>query len=127
MAAESMYHWIGGEDTVRALVDRFYEIMDSDPAAATIRAMHEADLTPMRERLYEYLSGWLGGPPLYVQHHGSPCIARAHRPFHIDAAARDAWLACMRQAMVDIGIEERYRQMLEPAFDRIAEALRNAD
>lgn len=122
-----MYDWIGGADTVRALVDRFYEVMDTDPAAATIRAMHKSDLGPMRERLHEYLSGWLGGPALYVQKYGSPCIVKAHRPFHIDAAARDAWLGCMRRAMQDVGIEERYRAMLEPAFGRIAEALRNAN
>lgn len=126
MKPGAMYDWIGGEATVRALVARFYELMDTDPAAADIRAMHQADLEPMRERLYEYLSGWLGGPPLYTQHHGSPCIAKAHRPFAIDTAAREAWLACMRQAMEDVGIEARYRQMLEPAFGRIAQALQNA-
>lgn len=126
MQAGTMYEWIGGAETVRALVDRFYAIMDTDPAAAGIRAMHQPDLAPMRERLYEYLCGWLGGPPLYVQRQGSPCIAKAHRPFHIDAAAREAWLACMRQAMQDVGIEARYRELLEPAFRRIAQALQNA-
>lgn len=126
MEPGTMYDWIGGEAAVRVLVARFYELMDTDPAAAGIRAMHQRDLEPMRERLYEYLSGWLGGPPLYIQRHGSPCIAKAHRPFPIDTAAREAWLRCMRQAMEDVGIEARYRQMLEPAFGRIAQALQNA-
>lgn len=121
-----MYDWIGGEATVRKLVERFYELMDSDPEVATIRAMHKNDLGPVRESLFEYLSGWLGGPPLFIQKRGSPCIAKAHKPFHIDDSAVGQWMKCMRQAMVDVGIDEKYRQMLEPAFGRVADALKNS-
>lgn len=124
--SDTMYDWLGGEATVRQLVNRFYDLMDSDPAVATIRAMHKDDLGPMRESLFEYLSGWLGGPPLFIQKRGGPCIAKAHKPFHIDEAAVAQWMKCMRQAMVDVGIDEKYRQMLDPAFVRVAEALRNA-
>ena len=124
--SDTMYDWIGGETTVRALVDRFYELMDSDPAVAPIRAMHKEDLGPMRQSLFEYLSGWLGGPPLFIQKRGSPCIVKAHKPLHIDAAAAEQWMKCMRQAMVDVGIDDQYRQMLEPAFGRVAGALKNS-
>lgn len=121
-----MYDWIGGEATVRRLVERFYGLMDSDPEVATIRAMHKDDLAPVRESLFEYLSGWLGGPPLFIQKRGSPCIAKAHKPFKIDDDAVGQWMKCMSQAMVDVGIDEQYRQMLEPAFGRVADALKNS-
>ena len=121
-----MYDWIGGETTVRNLVNRFYDLMDGDPEVATIRQMHKDDLSPVRQSLFEYLSGWLGGPPLFIQKRGSPCITKAHRPFHIDAAATEQWMKCMNQAMVDVGIDEKFRQMLEPAFRRVAQALENA-
>ncbi len=124
---DSMYEWIGGEQTVRDLVNRFYDIMDSDESVKPIRDMHKEDLSPMRLSLFEFLSGWLGGPPLFIQRHGSPCLTGAHRPFKIDAAARDQWMHCMNQAMVDIGIEEKYREMLTPAFERMAEMMRNGD
>ena len=121
-----MYDWLGGEATVRQLVNRFYDLMDTDPAVAPIRAMHKDDLSPMRESLFEYLSGWLGGPPLFIRKRGSPCITKAHKPFKIDDAAAEQWMRCMRQAMLDVGIDEKYRQMLEPAFARVSEALKNS-
>ncbi len=119
------YDRIGGEATVRRIVDRFYEIMDSAPEAARIRAMHAADLSPMRERLFEFLSGWLGGPPLYFQRPDAKCIVSAHRSFPIGAAERDAWMMCMRRALEDCGVAEDLRKLLDPAFLRMAEAFRN--
>ncbi len=121
----SMYDWIGGEAALRNLVNRFYDVMDSAEYATTIRAMHQADLAPMRTSLFEYLSGWLGGPPLYIAKHGSPCISKSHAPFTIDQAASDAWVRCMHQAMLDTGIPARYRRLLTPAFERMAGMLTN--
>lgn len=121
----TMYDWIGGEAAVRKLVDRFYEVMDSAEYATTIRAMHKEDLSPIRAGLFEYLSGWLGGPPLYIAKHGSPCISKPHMPFKIDQAASTAWVDCMNQAMLDTGLESRYRELLTPAFERIADTLIN--
>lgn len=127
--AGSMYDWIGGEAVVRALVDRFYDLMDSegndDEHIAKLRAMHQADLSPMRQSLFEYLSGWLGGPPLYIEKHGSPCLTGPHAKFEIDMAARDAWLQCMDTAILETGIDERYRLQLMPAFQSIANMLVN--
>lgn len=121
----SMYDWIGGEAGVCKLVDRFYDVMASAEYASTIRAMHQPDLAPMRASLFEYLSGWLGGPPLYIVKHGSPCISKPHARFTIDQAASDAWMQCMNQAMVDTGIAEQYRTLLTPAFQRMANMLTN--
>ena len=119
------YDLIGGEDGLRRIVDRFYEIMDSDPAAAGIRAMHAEDLTPIRGKLFEFLSGWLGGPPLYVQRTGGVCITAAHSPFAIGEAERDQWLMCMRRALVEEGVPEEVRQLLDKPLFMIADFVRN--
>lgn len=119
------YEMIGGEATVRQLVDRFYDIMDTDPKAAALRAMHAADLKPMRERLFDFLSGWLGGPPIYFQRPDRKCIASAHASFAIGDAERDQWMMCMRRAMEDCGVPEKTRALLDPAFLRMADAFRN--
>src|SRR3990167_1242809 len=99
--------------------------MDSAPEAARIRAMHAADLSPMRERLFEFLSGWLGGPPLYFQRPVQKCIVSAHRSFSIGEAERDAWMMCMRRAMEDCDVPADVRTLLDPAFLRMADAFRN--
>ena len=124
-ARESPYQIIGGAPTVRRIVDRFYDIMDSAPEAAGIRAMHAGDLSPMRERLFEFLSGWLGGPPIYFQRPDRKCIVSAHRPFPIGEAERDQWMLCMRQALKDCGVPEDMRAVLDQAFLRTADAFRN--
>ena len=126
-SGDSMYAWLGGEQTIKNLVNRFYDIMDSDETLKPIRDMHKEDLSPMRLSLFEFLSGWLGGPSLFIERHGSPCLTGAHKPFKIDPAARDQWMQCINQAMIDIEIEPKYREMLTPAFERMAEMMRNSD
>lgn len=122
---QTPYQLIGGEPMVRRIVDRFYDIMDTAPEAAGIRAMHAADLSPMRDRLFEFLSGWLGGPPLYFRRPDHKCIVSAHRPFAIGAAERDEWMLCMRRALEDCGVTEDMRTLLDKPFLRMAEAFRN--
>lgn len=122
---QSPYDMIGGAPAVRLIVDRFYDIMDSAPEAAAIRRMHEADLGPMRDRLFEFLSGWLGGPPLYFQRPGHKCIMSAHRPFAIGEAERDQWMMCMRRALEACEVSREIRDLLDKAFLRMAEAFRN--
>lgn len=122
---QTPYDRMGGEATVRKVVNRFYDIMESDPAAATIRAMHAKDLSPMRERLFEFLSGWLGGPPLYFQRPDKNCVVSAHRPYPIGQAERDQWMMCMRRALEDSGVSKELRDLLDPAFYRMADAFRN--
>jgi hemoglobin len=114
------YDLIGGEAGVRALVDRFYDIMDTDPAASAIRGLHGADLGPMRQKLFEFMSGWLGGPRLY-----SSCIMSAHRPYTIGTAERDQWLACMRRALEETGATPAVQKMLERPLFVMADAMRS--
>lgn len=118
------YDMIGGEAGVKALVDRFYDRMESDPGAAAVRAMHAPDLTPMRQRLFEFLSGWFGGPPLYYDRPDAKCIMHAHAPFAIGEAERDAWLACMSAALDEAGLAVNERKLFDDAFYRMADAMR---
>lgn len=127
LAEHTMYELMGGEPGIRSIVDHFYDAMDGDERFAPIRAMHADDLGPMRTGLFEFLSGWLGGPPLFVQRTGSVCLTHAHAPFAIGPEARDLWLECMARAMDAAGVPERYREAIFPALGNIAEMLRNAD
>jgi hemoglobin len=121
----SPYEIVGGEAAVRRITDRFYDIMDSTPEAARIRALHADDLSAVRERLFEFLSGWLGGPPLYFQRPDHKCIMSAHRPFAIGATERDEWMTCMRRALSECGVPADVQTLLDAAFLRLAEAFRN--
>ncbi len=118
------YDLIGGEATVRRLADRFYEIMDTDPGATRIRAMHGADLAPIRQLLFEFLSGWLGGPPIYFNRPEHRCVMSAHRPYAIGEAERDEWMACMRKAMDECALPADMRALLDQGFSRMADAMR---
>ncbi len=119
------YERLGGDDAVRALCDRFYEMMDTLPEARPIRAMHPPDLAESSIKLYEFLSGWLGGPPLYVQKRGHPRLRARHLPFPIDIAARDQWLLCMDQALIAQGVDPQLRFGLMMAFGNMANHMRN--
>lgn len=119
------YARIGGEARVRELVERFYQLMDSLPQAGTVRAMHAKDLRGSKEKLFMFLSGWLGGPQLYTEKYGHPRLKQRHLPFAIDSEARDVWMQCMVQAMADVGIEESLRTELEAAFRKTADFMRN--
>lgn len=123
-SAITPYAMIGGAAGLRHIVQRFYDIMDSDPAAAGIRAMHRADLGPVRQKLFEFLSGWLGGPPLYHQRTDSKCIVAAHSTFAIGPEERDRWLACMRAALKDVGLPPEVCGYLDRQFFRFADFLR---
>ena len=125
MNAATPFELLGGEDAVRALVDRFYDLMDAEPAAAAIRAMHPKDLRMSREKLFLFLVGWLGGPPLYVQRFGHPRLRARHLPFPIDSAASDAWVRCMDQTLDEQLADHDLREQLKQAFRRTADHMRN--
>ena len=122
---DSPYALIGGDAGVRSLVERFYDLMDLEPAFAGIRRLHPATLDGSREKLYLFLSGWLGGPQLYVQKHGHPMLRARHLPFPIGIAERDQWMACMILAMEDVGLPEALRAHLAQAFFGTADWMRN--
>jgi len=116
-----------GEDGIRELCNSFYDIMDTLPEAAGIRALHADDLAPMKEKLAEYLTGWMGGPPLYANKYGSVCMTTPHEPYHIGPAERDQWLLCMDKALEDTGASEELVEMLKIPLFRIADAVRNRE
>lgn len=119
------YEAIGGETAVRELVDRFYDYMDTDAEASVIRNLHAVSLRASREKLFLFLSGWLGGPDLYVQRYGHPMLRRRHLPFAIGLAERDQWMACMRKALADMPIDATLRESLMRAFQATADHMRN--
>jgi hemoglobin len=122
---QTHYERVGGEEVVRRLVDRFYEIMDTQPEAYGIRKLHPQDLSGSKEKLFMFLSGWMGGPQLFVEKFGHPRLRQRHMPFPIGEAERDQWMACMTQAMADVGIDEKTRKELTAAFWKTADFMRN--
>lgn len=123
--AESAYEAVGGETGLRALVDRFYDVMDLEPAFAGIRAMHPPELDSSRDKLYWFLSGWMGGPSLYIERFGHPRLRARHLPFAIGVDERDQWLRCMAQAMHELDYPEDLQIRLMQAFYQTADWMRN--
>lgn len=121
----TFYELLGGTEKIRDLVERFYDIMECDPKAATIRALHPQDLTASREKLFMFLTGWTGGPQLYIERYGHPFLRRRHAPFAIDESERDQWMYCMVRAMHEIGIEEQLMIKLAEALYGVADFMRN--
>jgi hemoglobin len=124
-APTTFYEVVGGEEGLRQLVTRFYEIMNSEPKAAGIRAMHKPDLSEANEKLFLFLSGWMGGPPLYVEKYGHPMLRARHLPFQIGESERDQWVYCMVRAMHDVGLEEKAMLQLGNALWGVADFMRN--
>lgn len=119
------YQRIGGADKIHALVARFYELMDELPETYGIRKMHVADLTVVADKLFKFLSGWMGGPQLFVQEFGAPFLRRRHLPFAIGESERDQWMLCMNQALNDVVTDAELRQELSLAFTKVADHMRN--
>jgi hemoglobin len=119
------YERIGGDAGVRALTDRFYEYMDTLDSVREIRAMHPDDLADSRLKLYEFLSGWLGGPSLYIEKRGHPRLRARHMPFPVGDRAGDQWMECMYLALADCVDDEELREWLGGVFRQMATHLRN--
>lgn len=122
---QTHYQRIGGEAKIRELVDRFYQHMDELPETYGIRKMHAQDLSGSRQKLFEFLSGWMGGPQLFVQKHGEPMLRRRHLPFPIGDAERDQWLLCMKLALEEVLDDEQLTRELYAAFVKVADHMRN--
>lgn len=122
---KTVYELIGGQEGVRCLVDTFYDLMDLDQAYAGIRSMHPTDLTGSRDKLFMFLSGWMGGPDLFVQAFGHPKLRARHLPFEIGLSERDQWLNCMQEAMKKQGIEGFVFERLSQSFFTTADWMRN--
>ena len=122
---ETPFVWIGGEDRVLALAERFYDLMDLEPGYAQLRAVHGSDLVNARQRLFWFLCGWLGGPQHYTERFGHPRLRARHMPFAIGITERDQWLACMDQAMDETGVDTALRKRLNESFFKTADWMRN--
>lgn len=119
------YELIGGAKSVRALVDRFYDLMELEKAYTIIRQMHPQDLTSSREKLYLFLSGWLGGPQLYQEKYGHPMLRARHLPFPIGSTERNQWLDCMKRSMDEVAIDPILKERLSELFFATADWMRN--
>jgi len=119
------YALVGGEAQVRELVDRFYDLMDLEAQFKGLRALHPTTLEGSRDKLFMFLSGWLGGPRLYIDRYGHPRLRARHLPFEIGISERDQWMRCMSMAMEDVGLSEDLRLRLMQAFFETADWMRN--
>lgn len=124
-AGPTPYERMGGEAGVHALVQRFYDLMDLEPGYAELRAVHGSELDQARQKLEWFLSGWLGGPQHHIERYGHPRLRMRHMPFRIGVRERDQWLACMDQAMGEVGVEPVLRQRLRESFFQTADWMRN--
>lgn len=122
---QTPYEMLGGEAGIRDLAGAFYNAMDRMETAHDIRAMHADNLDEIKEKLFEYLSGWLGGPRLYSEKYGTVCLTEPHAPYEIGAKERDQWVACMDQALLDVGADEELRTLLKQPFQMIAGTVQN--
>ena len=126
---QSLYDLLGGQpeatNQIRAIVEAFYDVMDSDEKAKTIRQMHPEDLTSSREKLFMFLTGWTGGPQLYIERYGHPFLRRRHLPFKIGEEERDQWIYCMTKGMLNLKMEEEKIKALLNALYPIADFMRN--
>ena len=125
MHLSEAYKLMGGEIALRRLVDCFYDLMDEDPDYFGIRKLHPEELNSSRDKLFMFLSGWTGGPSLYIEKYGEPRLRSRHLPFSIGIAERDQWLSCMNRAMEEIGLEMQLRKSLTLAFEQTADFMRN--
>ena len=116
---------LGGEPQVQALVDRFYDLMELEPAYTELRAVHGSTLDDARQKLFWFLCGWLGGPDLYQERFGHPRLRQRHMPFAIGIKERDQWVACMDQAMGECAVPHDLRTRLAESFLKTADWMRN--
>ena len=126
---QSLFDLLGSEpeatNQIRAIVEAFYDVMERDEKAKAIRLMHPEDLTSSREKLFMFLSGWTGGPQLYIERYGHPFLRRRHLPFKIGEDERDQWIYCMTKGMLNLKMEEEKIKALLNALYPIADFMRN--
>lgn len=125
VATDGVYARLGGAPAIRALVDRFYALMDELPEAWTVRQLHPESLAGSADSLFKFLSGWFGGPPMYIRERGHPRLRMRHAPYAIGTVQRDEWMLCMRQALAEQVADPALREAVERAFTGMAEHMVN--
>lgn len=123
----TLYEAIGGDPTVRALTSRFYRLMDTLPEAARCRAVHPPSLEGSEAKLYDYLTGYLGGPPVYVEKYGHPRLRSRHFGAAIGPAETSEWLLCFRRALDETVENAKLRDIIWPPIERLALHMRNRE
>jgi hemoglobin len=121
----SLYDLMGGETGLRMLVDRFYDLIDSSPEATQLRALHPKSLKQSREKFFMFLTGWSGGPQLYIEKYGHPRLRMRHMPFSIGSVERDQWIWCMNKALDEMQMDAAVVEHLKAHFAEAADFLRN--
>jgi hemoglobin len=119
------YEALGGAPVLREFTQRFYALMDELPEAKACRDIHPKDLTRSEEKLFEFLSGWLGGPPLFTEKYGPPMLRRRHFPAKIGTAEADGWLLCFRQAWGEIMRDHKLGEALLPQVEALGRHMIN--
>lgn len=124
---QTPYSLMGGEKAILSLVDRFYFYMDTLPEAKDVRAVHQDDLSRAKERLFKFLSGWLGGPDLFVQEFGHPRLKQRHFPFVVNQKGRDQWMLCMNKALYEVSMSDELRKNIKQALSDLATHMMNVE
>ncbi len=119
------YETLGGEAGVHQLVQRFYALMDELPEAHGVRRMHPESLEGSAQSLFEFLSGWFGGPSLYIAKKGHPRLRMRHAPYAVGQAVRDEWMLCMTQAIDEQVQDKNFRDWLVSTFGQMADHMMN--
>jgi hemoglobin len=119
------YELIGKEDGVKNLASAFYESMNELEEAAEVRQMHAKNLDLIKQKLFEYLNGWLGGPHLYKDKYGTICLTEPHQPYPIGEEQRDQWIACWELALEKVDAPADFREMTREPIGRMAGFLVN--
>ena len=127
MTTITPYDVIGGEPAILSLVDRFYFYMDILPEAQDIRAMHQPNLASAKDKLFKFLSGWLGGPNLFIEEFGHPMLRARHLRFPIGASERDQWMLCMNKALAEIPMDPRLKTNIQNALQELATHMINRE
>ena len=125
MTPQTPYERIGGEAGVRKLVHRFYELMDELPEAYQVRKLHPDSLAGSEQNLFEYLSGWFGGPTMYTDKKGHPRMRQRHAPYAVTLEAKDEWMLCMKQSLAETVADEPFRTQLQANFQALADHMVN--
>lgn len=123
--AATPYEEIGGAEAVVALSNAFYDFIAEE--SPVLQAMLPASTVNTRKKLADYLSGWLGGPPLYEERWGHPRLRMRHFPFTIGDHEAAEWMRCMRLAMDRVEVREPARTFLDERFGQLALHMRNQD
>ncbi|WP_343044271.1 group II truncated hemoglobin [Marinifaba aquimaris] len=124
---KTAYQAIGGEKGTLLLANTFYDIMQTDPFAKELLAIHPQPMDKIREKFFEFLSGWLGGPGLFEEKYGHPMLRARHLPFKVDDQMIEQWLYCMNKALDQTVKHDEAREAIREPITKLAHHMKNTD